>query len=52
MKYVDESQIRVLANAGRITHAEADRARSELRGETVTPMQHPPVKLTKKKGKR
>ena len=52
MKYVDESQIRVLANAGRITHAEADRARSELRGETVEVGRHTRVKLAKKKGKR
>ncbi len=52
MKYTDESQVRTLFNAGRITQAEAAAARSELRGETVTPMQHPPVKLPKKKGKR
>lgn len=44
MKYTDQSQINALRNSGRITHAEADRARSELRGETVEVGKHPPVK--------
>ncbi len=52
MKYVDESQIRALANAGRITHAEAAKARSEMRGDAVEVGKHPRVKLPKKKGKR
>lgn len=51
MKYTDQSQINTLRNSGRITHAEADTARSELRGETVTPGQHPRVKLPKRKVK-
>jgi hypothetical protein len=52
MKYTDQSQINTLRNSGRITHAEAATSRSYMRGETVTPMQHPPVKLPKKNGKR
>lgn len=52
MKYTDESQIRALANSGRITHAQAATARSEIRGDTVTPGQHPRVKLPKKRRKR
>jgi hypothetical protein len=52
VKYTDESQIRALANSGRITHTEADRVRSEMRVETVGVGKYPRVKLPKKKGKR
>lgn len=49
MKYADESQIRTLANSGRITHPEAAAARSELRGDTIVPREesHPRVDLRK-----
>lgn len=52
MKYTDQSQINTLRNSGRITHAEAAAARSEMRGETVEAGKHPRVKLPKKKVKR
>ena len=52
MKYTDQSQINTLRNAGRITHAEAATARSEMRGETVEVGKHERVKLPKKKGER
>ena len=47
MKYADESQVRTLTNSGRITHAQAAAARSELRGDTVAPREekHPRVIL-------
>lgn len=49
MKYSDESQIRTLANSGRITNAQAAVARSELRGDTIAPPEekHPRVDLRK-----
>jgi hypothetical protein len=49
MKYTDQSQINTLRNAGRITHAEAATARSEMRGETVEVGRHERVKLREPK---